>query len=360
MIPGLIAPRFLMTLALTLAFTSVLNAQAPSIDKLLDKLPPPEKFKRPPLERALEQKDLALKDPLVNDILSVAWHGSYKRAMELTGKLIARYPHNPGPYCLMGLLAFWARQYPEAASNFHRALVERPHYSFAFFGLAVVELEQRHFAAAIPPLRSLVEIEPDSTDAWLTLSDCALQIGRKQDSANYARRAIAVSPSSAITWLHLARAERALGHTQQTIAAVAQAANLTSDNAEMLAAVGFSYINLNRIADAVPPLERSAKLKPRDYLIQSQLGFCLQHVGRVTDGINHLQIGARLNPKYGPVWEHLGLAYQKLGRHDEAVKAFEKAAQLMPESPLPRQHLSQEYRVLGQSVRAASRVPVKR
>ena len=356
----MLAPRFLMTVALALAFTSALNAQAPSIDKLLNKLPPPEKFKRPPLERALGQEDLALKDSLVDDIDAVARNGSYKRAMEMTGKLIARYPHNPGPYCVMGLLAFWARQYAEATSNFRRALVERPHYSFGFFGLAVVELEQKHFAAAIPPLKSFVELEPESTDAWLTLSDCALEIGQKQDSANYARRAIAASPSSAITWLHLARAERALGNAEQTIAAVAQAANLTSDNAEMLAVVGFSYINLNRIAEAVPPLERSAKSRPRDYLIQSQLGFCLQHVGRVTEAINHLQIGARLKPNYGPVWEHLGLAYQKLGRHNEAVKAFEKAVQLMPQSSLPRKHLSEEYRALGKSAKAEPTVPVGR
>ena len=358
--PGLVARRFFISLALTLAFTSVLNAQAPSIDKLLDKLPPPEKFKRPPLERALQQEDLALKDPLVIEILSAAYPGSYKRAMGATGKLIARYPHNPGPYCLMGLLSFWARQYAEATSNFRRALAERPHYSFALFGLAAVELEQNHYAAAIPALQSYVEVEPYSTDAWLTLSDCALKVGRKQDIANYARRATTISPSAALTWLHLARAERALGHAELTIAAVAHAANVTSNNAEMLAVVGFGYINLNRIAEAVSPLERSARLKPRDYLIQSQLGYCLQHVGRVADGINHLQIGARLNPKYGPVWEHLGLAYQKLGRHNEAVRAFEKAALLMPQSPFPKQHLSQEYRALGQSVKVESRVPVKR
>jgi tetratricopeptide (TPR) repeat protein len=343
--------RFLIPFVLTISFASILPAQDPSIDKLLNKLPPPEKFKRPPLERALEQRDLALNDPLVNEIVAVAERGSYKRAMELSSKLMVRYPRSPGPYCLMGMAAFWARQYGEAVSNFRRALVERPHYTFAFFGLAAVELEQKHFGAAIPPLQHFVEMEPDSTDGWLTLSDCALQIGRKQDAANYARRATVVSPSSPITWLHLARAERALGHAQQTIAAVAQAANLTRDNGEMLAIVGFSYINWNRIADAVSPLDRAAQTKPRDYLIQSQLGFCLVQVGRVNEGITHLQTGARLKPTYGPVWEHLGLAYQKVGRHDEAIKAFEKAAQLMPRSSLPQQHLSEEYRTRGQSVR---------
>lgn len=341
--------RFLLIPTVVAYCASGAHAQEPSIDRLLAKLPPPEKFKRPPLERALEQEDPALDDPMVNNIASAARSGSYKRAMDATRKLIARHPHSPGAYCLMGALAFLARQYGEASANFRRALAERPRYSLAYYGLAAVELDQNHFAAAIPPLQQFVNLEPQNTNAWLILCDCAHHLGRKEDSANYARRATATAPSSAITWLHLARAERALGHAQQTIAAVARAADLTPDNAEMLAIIGFSYINLNRIAEAIPPLERAARERPRDYLIQSQLGYCLGKVGRTNEAITRLRIGATLKPTYGPVWYHLGLVYQKLGRRDEAIKAFEKAARLMPQSPLPKKRLSEEYAGMGRA-----------
>lgn len=344
--------RFFVTFIVIVSGTSLLRAQDPSIDRLLSKLPPPEKFQKSPLERALQQEDPALRDPLLNDIASAARGGSFARAMDLTRKLIARYPHSPGALCLQGVLAFSAHQYGEASSNFHRALVERPNYSFAHFGLAAVELDQNHFTAAMPHLQQFARLEPQSTIAWLALSHCALRLGRAQEGATYARRATAISPSSAGAWIQLARAEKAVGHAQQTIAALARATELMPGNADIFAVVGFSYINLNRIAEAISPLERAAKLKPRDYLIQSQLGYCFGQVGRTAEAISHLRTGANLNPTYGPVWEHLGLVYQKLGRHEEAVKAFEKAAQLMPRSPLPLRHLRQEYLALGKTTKA--------
>jgi tetratricopeptide (TPR) repeat protein len=333
---------------------SLLRAQEPSIDRLLNKLPPPEKFQKSPLERALRQEDPALNDPLMNEIASAAGNRSYTRAMTLTQKLIARYPHSPGAYCLQGILAYVTRQYAVASSNFRQALKERPSYSFAYFGLAAVELDQDHFGAALPYLQQFTKLEPNSTTAWVTLSFCARRLGKNDEAARSARRAIALSPSSVDAWIQLARAERGLGHTLPAIAALARASQLMPNNGELLAMVGFSYININRIAEAVPPLERAARLSPRDFLIQSQLGFCLGHVGRTAEAISHLKSGASLNPKYGPVWEHLGLVYQKLGRHQEAVVAFEKAAQLMPQSSLPRQHLKEEYRALGRGPAPAS------
>jgi tetratricopeptide (TPR) repeat protein len=348
-----LAPALIATVLLGFS-GSLLRAQEPSIDRLLNKLPPPEKFQKSPLERALRQEDPALNDSLMNEIGNAAGHGSYTRAMALTQKLIARYPHSPGAYCLQGILAYLSRQYAVASSNFRQALKERPGYSFAYFGLAAVELEQDHFAAALPHLEQFSKLEPDSTTAWVTLSYCARRLGKNDEAARCARRAIALSPASIDAWIQLARAEKGLGHPLPAIAALARAAQLMPNNAEIHAVVGFSYININRIADAVAPLERAARLSPRDFLIQSQLGFCLGHVGRSAEAISHLKSGASLNPKYGPVWEHLGLVYQKLGRHQEAVVAFEKAAQLLPQSSLPRQHLKEEYRVLGRAPAPAS------
>jgi superkiller protein 3 len=333
---------------------SLLRAQDPSIDRLLNKLPPPERFQKSPLESALGQVDPAMEDPLLNEIGNAAGNRSLTRAMALTQKLIARHPHSPGAYCLQGILAYLNRQYVVASSNFRQALKERPSYSFAYFGLAAVELEQDHFGAAMPYLQQFTKLVPDSTTAWVTLSYCARRLGRNDEAARAARRAITLSPSSADAWVQLARAEKGLGHPLPAITALARAAQLMPNNAEIHAVVGFSYINFNRIADAIPPLERAARLSPRDFLIQSQLGFCLGHVGRSNEAISHLKLGASLNPKYGPVWEHLGLVYQKLGRHQEAVQAFEKAAQLLPQSSLPRRHLKEEYRALGRAPAPAS------
>ena len=346
--------RITCFIAAFLAATStapIVRGQDASIDRLLSKLPPPEKLVKPPVQRALEQPDPAIKDAIVGQVAHSLAARNTQQALVYSRKLTERYPRSAAAQFLRGALALDVHQFAEAATSFRTAAQLQPNMVLAPFGLALVEgSSQGHFAAAMPHLRRVAKLEPNSYVPWFALSDCASHLGRKQEALDYARKATEKGPSSAYAWLQLARAEKALGHTEATLNALTKGAEVSPDSAEMLAVVGFGYVNLNRLQQAIPPLERAARLAPRDFLVHSQLGYCLVVVGQTEAGIAHLRTGASLAPKnYGPVWEHLGLAYQKQGRHQDAVKAFEKATQLMPTSPLPWQHLSQEYLALGRA-----------
>lgn len=336
-----------------------LGAQDASIDQLLKRLPPPEKLVKPSVERAVEQPDPALRDSMVNDILSIWRKRNIPRALELSRTLVQRYPRSAGAHCLRGVLALELHQYGEAAAAFRQSIALQPRFALSHFGLAVIDVTQGHFSAAMPHLLQLSRLEPNSPMVWEVLSDCAQRLGRKEESLTYARRATSVAPASIDPWLHLARAENALGHTDGTLSALTRAAEVSPDSATILSLVGFSCINLNRIPQAIPPLLRAARLAPKDFLIHSQLGYCLQATGQLDAGIAHLRLGANLAPKnYGPVWDHLGVAYQKKGLHADAVKAFERATQIMPQYRLSWEHLAAEYRALGRvadATHAASR-----
>ena len=335
------------------SFSSV-QAQDPSIDRLLKKLPPPEKLVKPTVERAASQADPALRDPLGSQIVSAAQANNAGRALDLSRKLCAKYPKSAGSECLHGIVALTFSQYGEAATGFRHSIALSPNFSLAYFGLAATEVFQNHYAAAIPPLKELTRLEPQYGFGWLALSDCSLRCGRKQESLEYARRATKVAPSAASAWMQLARAENAVGNAEATLQALTRGAEVSPDSAEMLATVGFAYVNLNRIQQAIPPLQRAARLSPRDFLVQAQLGFCLQATGQLDAGIEHLRKGADLAPKtYGAVWEHLGMAYQKKGMHREAAKAFERAVQIMPTYGPAWRHLADEYRALGRAADAS-------
>ncbi len=338
--------------ALVILTTSLGAAeQDASVDKLLNKLPPPEKLAKPPVERALQQPDPAVKDPLVRQIVQalVAWR--WQTALDLSRKLTARYPQSAAVYCLRGAIAMDLRQFGEATSAFRTATNIAPRWSLAHFELAVIEGDQGHFAAAIPHLKRVAELEPKFYLPYFALSDCAWRLGRKQESLDYARKSTSLAPSLGYTWIELARAENGLGHSEATLADIAKAAEVSPDSAYMLAVVGYSYMNVNRIAQAIPPLERAAHFAPNDYLIRSQLGYCLFTTSHVDAGISQLRKGVSLAPKYGPVWEHLGLAYASKRDHREAIKCFEKATQLMADRR-PWQHLADEYRTVGREADA--------
>jgi tetratricopeptide (TPR) repeat protein len=353
----LFSPRSVAATASLILITApfrAVYAQDPSIDKLLKKLPPPEKLVNPTVQRAISQPDPALRDPLASQVFVAAQANDPGRALDYSRKLCAKYPKSAGSECLRGIVALNFKQYGEATTAFRRSIAISPNLSLSHFGLAATEVFQDHYAAAIPHLKELTRLEPQYGFGWLALSDCALRCGRKQESLEYARRATKVAPSAASAWLQLARAENALGNSEATLQALTHGAEVSPDSAPMLATVGFSYINLNRIPQAIPPLQRAARLAPRDFLVQAQLGYCLQATGQVDAGIEHLRKATGLAPKtYGAVWEHLGLAYQKKGMHREAASAFERATQIMPNYGPAWRHLAQEYRAIGKTAEAA-------
>jgi tetratricopeptide (TPR) repeat protein len=345
-LPGLV-------LALAALTVSSANGQDPSIDRLLKKLPPPEKLVKPSVQRTLSQPDPALKDSLVDQIASASNRNNPQLALELSRKLSAHYPKSAGAECLHGIFALDLRQYREAGAAFRHSVALQPSFSLSHLGLAVTEIFQDHYSAAIPPLKQVTRLEPGYALAWMALSDCCLVAGQKQQAVEYARKATALAPSSSAAWVQLARAEKAVGNTEGTLQALSHGAEVSPDSAYILATVGYGYINLNRIAQAIPPLQRAVRFAPKDYLAHAQLGFCLQATGQLDAGIQHLKTAASLAPKnYAPVWEHLGLAYQKKGMHREAVTAFEKATQISPGLTLAWRHLADEYRVLGLTAEA--------
>jgi tetratricopeptide (TPR) repeat protein len=333
------------------------HAQEPSIERLLKKLPPPEKLVKPQIKRALEKPDPALKDPVGEQAVNALLREPM-RALTLSRELVRKNPHSPYAHFVRGVAAMDMRQFGEAASAFRSSIAIRSDYAIVHLALGVTEMIQNHCAAALAPLEQAGKLESDAPLAWLLASACAGDLHRWQESLDLAKRATKADPAWVFTWIQLARAEKGLGHPQETLNAMIRAGEVAPDNSEIQAIVGFGYINLDRIPEAIPPLQRAARLDPKDYLIQSQLGFCLQATGQMEAGIDHLRKGAHLKSDYGPVWEHLGLAYQKQGRHDDAIKSFERATQLLPNSPLPWQHLAQEYRIVGRPAdaeRAAAR-----
>jgi tetratricopeptide (TPR) repeat protein len=323
-----------------------------SIDSLLKKLPPPEKLVKPRVQQALE--DPAFKDPLAKRVFAAADGAT---ALKLGRELAQKDPKSAFAHLLHGATAMDMRQWPEAEQALRNSIALQANHGIVHLVLGVVEMVQHRYAAALPSLQEASRLEPSWATGWMLSSQCAAELGHREESLTFARRATSIEPDWVYTWLQLARAEKLVGHPEGTLNAIVHAAALIPNSADLSAVVGFSYINLNRISQAIPPLERAARLNPDDYLVQGQLGYCLVMVGQVDSAVSHLRKATSLNPSYGPGWEQLGFAYQKKGRHQDAVNAYEKATQIMPGSRLSWQRLAEEYRALGRAAdaeRAAS------
>jgi tetratricopeptide (TPR) repeat protein len=205
-----------LTAVLSLAFllaraNPAAAAEDVSIDRLLNKLPAPEKIAQ---ARRIDS-DPAMRDPLARDLGNALSRNDSRRALVLSRRLAERYPKSALAHFVRGTLATGAHRFPEASAALQQAIKIQPKFFMAYLQLGVVELSQGHFAAAMPYFQKAVKLEPKMPFGWIFLSGCSENLGRQQESIDYARRATTIAPEFQTAWLQLARAEKLAGHKSE-------------------------------------------------------------------------------------------------------------------------------------------------
>ena len=222
-----------LTVILCASITARLASAAdPSIDRLLGKLPPPEKFVDP-----------ARNDPLAKQMFAAAKAHNFGIALEASRRLANKYPRSLGAQAYHGLLAVAMRRFPEASAAYRKALSIRSDFSPAYVGLALAEVAQNHFRQALSNFQQITKVAPKADVGWIGSSACAEKLGMPRDSLAYARRATVVAPTSPGAWYQLARAEGLFGDKQAAGKALARANRLrgsTGQNRTMRSTGGAS------------------------------------------------------------------------------------------------------------------------
>ena len=311
------------------------RAQDPDIDRLLRRLPPPEKVVTQ-VASGRQKADPAAQDPVAQQLVKKLAAGKAGEGLNAARKLAKQYPLSPVVNFLHGTSALARNQSSEAVDAFRKSVSLAPQWADAHFGLGVAEGQRGRFAAALPPLQKATQLAPAQAPAFLFLSACLERLGRKQESANAARRATQLAPNVAGTWAQLARAESALGHRAESLLAAGKAFRLAPTGATVVLTTGVGALDVNRPVEGIRILERAVKLEPKNSLLQKQLKWFRSLAAQTNQTVARLQAKTASNPNSGPTWFELGLAYKKLERHREATEAFGKARRLMPASGAPR------------------------
>jgi tetratricopeptide (TPR) repeat protein len=206
--------RILLVFA-TVFVTNAFAAQDPSIDRLLGKLPPPEKFVDP-----------AIRDPLAKQMAAAAKAHNLGTALDASRRLADRYPKSLGAQMVHGVFAQSLRRFPEASAAYHKVLSIRPDFAVAYVSLGLIDAAQQHFRTALSDFQQVTRLAPKADIGWIGSSACAEKLGRRQESLEYARRSAAVAPSSAGAWYQLAREEGLSGSKQASANALTRANRL--------------------------------------------------------------------------------------------------------------------------------------
>src|SRR5947209_8803556 len=150
----------LMSILSVAAMIAPAQAQDESVDRLIKKLPPPEK---------VVQLDPASQDPLAKKIMQAVRASNYGNAYAMSEKLAARYPKSASAQAVYGQLALALRRYAQASSAFQKAISLQPNSAFAYVGLALSEAAQNHVRNAMSDFREVTRLYPKAEVGWIGL-----------------------------------------------------------------------------------------------------------------------------------------------------------------------------------------------
>jgi tetratricopeptide (TPR) repeat protein len=279
---------------LTLAAGHVIGAEDASIDRLLKKLPAPEKLVKPSTPQASRPADPALKDPLLISAVTAAMMRNLSQARFYCRKLSEKYPHSEVAAILWGNLAYRLRYYTEAAGAFRKALALAPRDAYTWMDLAIVEYAMGHVGVALDAMAKAAQISPNDGDLAAVLGFSYINLNR----------------------------------IPQAIPPLQRAAKLLPRDYLVQSQLGYCLLVTGQTKTAIGYLQKGASLNSRYGPVWEHLGVAYKKQGRHRDAVSALETATRLLPSSQLAWQHLAEAYQATGRTADAQRAAARAQSL--------------------------------
>lgn len=283
-----------MACTCVLPFGVLFAAEEASIDRLLGKLPPPEKLVKRSESQGTQRKDPALQDPLFVSAFSSWYLKDISQALFYARRLSEKYPQSENALLLWGEFAYHLRYYDEAAVVFQKAAALAPRDASAWMELAKAENAKGHVVATMNAMNKAAEVSPNDGELAAVLG---------------------------FNYINLDRAAQAIPPLQR-------AAKLLPQDYFVQSQLGYCFLVTGKVGTAITYLERGATLNSKYGPVWQHLGVAYQKQGRHRDAVVALEKATQLLPSSPLSWKHLAEAYQATGRSPDAQRAAARAQKL--------------------------------
>ncbi len=192
--------------------------------------------------------------------------------------------------------------------------------------------EDNHFAAAVPLLEQVIQLEPNLPITYLQLGTALTSLKEYEKAVPVLRKAVEMRPDLTVPRYQLGSAlfetEDFAGAAAEFETAVARAPNWPEAHLSLATA----YARLNRLSDAIPEYAKVIELRPKHYSAHLLLGRAQALSGNPTGAIPNLMIAAELQPKSPEPHRFLADAYVQLGQQADADRERATAQRLRGQS----------------------------
>lgn len=277
------------------------------------------------LEKAVASDPTLVDAHIMIAQLSTIPGGDRQRAMDAVTAAIEQLEDDPAKQSEAYLLRAALRtEKEERQADLDAAVKADPSSSKALQARALLNLESGDLEAAVGDLKTLLNKDPNNTNAAVALSQTLIQLDRTDDAIEMLNQAITNQPSAA---LYLIRAEirRTQDKTEEAIADLDRSISMDSKNAAAYLMRGELKLRQDKVDAAREDIDQAMTLQPTPQGLLMRSIIAAQQE-RFTDAINDMKLLARNDPTNDAIALQLASYYQI---DDRPRKAIEIASEII-------------------------------
>ena len=200
--------------------------------------------------------------------------------------------------------------------------------------------ERGDYEGAVEAFKRLSELDPENSQAFVSVGSGYLRLERLTEAANAFRRALAIEPGNASARVGLAQTRKLAGDPDGALEELASAIELDPENVEAHYTVAIIHAELGEIELELAALEATVALDPRHSAALSRLADIYLANERYSEAISALKAALTGRGAVEHAHTRMAEAYYALGDAEGAEHELRKEIALRPKLASPRANLA--------------------
>jgi Flp pilus assembly protein TadD len=219
-------------------------------------------------------------------------------ALDMLKDKLASFEHSAALRDTAGQLLLEQNRYAEAADILREASILaaddqtiRQHLAFALY-------YARQYSAADEVFTRLLKDTAFTkrADIYAALGECQSRSGRLRDARQSLQNAVELEPNSTEYWLSLGRITTQMGDLPRAELAVRKALSIQPNSADAQCLLGYVRLRENRLTDALSAFRTADQIDPTDTVSLCMQGYVLGKLGKSDEAVLLFAKALKLNP----------------------------------------------------------------
>lgn len=253
-----------------------------------------------------------------------------KRAREVIGVAISKYPENASFRFFLGNLESFSEEWPRAVDSYKSALKLNPKLVQAHTNLAAVFRVTGNLDAAELQTRLALEVDPVSADVQACLAANMDAKGCLAEALESYDKALRMNTGHAGLHRGQGKVLFRAGRLEEAIESFKRALGIEPDSAETYRDLGLVFLELGRHGDAEQCSRKALALRSDYPSAENNLGMALQVIGKLFEAEKCYRKALSTDPRSDVYLSNLGGVQLAQGRLSEAADSFRQATLINP------------------------------